>query len=195
MLSLFMPLLISLLFLAVLGVVTWTTVKVIRNNQVAQNSHRKPVKSGIAGWLVIVAIGLAIVPLLMLFQLPKDYVPLFNDGTYNLLTNEDSRLYHPLWRFVIWLEIAINIILFFVFIYLNFLLYTKKALFPTLFICTACAIVLLIVLSAITFKILLPTAPLLNADIIRALLAATLCASIWVPYMLLSKRVKATFVR
>lgn len=195
MLSLFMPLLISLLFLAVLGVVTWTTVKVIRNNQVAQNSDRKPVKSSIAGWLTIVAIGLATVPLLMLFQLPKDYVPLFNDGTYNLLTNEDSRLYHPLWRFVIWLEIAINIILFFVFIYLNFLLYTKKALFPTLFICTACAIVLLIVLSAITFKILLPTAPLLNADIIRALLAATLCASIWVPYMLLSKRVKATFVR
>lgn len=170
-------------------------MKVIRNDQVVQTSDRKPVKSGIAGWLIIVAIGLAIMPLLMFFQLPKDYVPLFNDGTYNLLTNVDSRLYHPLWRFVIWLEIAINSILFFVFIYLNFLLYTKRAIFPRLFICTACAIVLLIVLSAITFKLLLPTAPLLNADIIRALLAATLCASIWVPYMLLSKRVKATFTR
>ena len=190
-----MPLLISLLFLAVLGVVAWTTVKVIRNNQVADTSDRKAVKSGIAGWLIIVAIGLAIIPLLMFFQLPKDYVPLFNDGTYNLLTSVDSRLYHPLWRFVIWLEIAINTILFFAFIYLNFLLYTKNVLFPKLFICTACAFVLLIVLSAITFKLLLPTAPLLNADIIRALLAATLCASIWVPYMLLSKRVKATFVR
>lgn len=85
-----MPLLISLLFLAVLGVVSWTTVKVIRNNQVADTSDRKAVKSGIAGWLIIVAIGLAIIPLLMFFQLPKDYVPLFNDGTYNLLTSIDS---------------------------------------------------------------------------------------------------------
>lgn len=66
---------------------------------------------GIGGWMVLPMLGLAFSPLLMVFTLLRDILPIFTDGTFAAITTPGHPAYHPLWAPLLCLEVASNVIL------------------------------------------------------------------------------------
>ena len=72
-------------------------------------------------------------------------------------------------------------------IYIIFLFFTKKKIFPKYFIITKILYVVIFI-----FLVIIKNT---SSIFIEGLAQNTLSACIWIPYMLVSKRVKATFIK
>jgi len=148
---------------------------------------------GIGGWLILPVLGLFVFPVRVLISLVTDYVPIFQDGIWGNLTTPGSEVYHSLWAPVIIAEIFCNVGFLLFDLALLYLLFTKSHRFPVAFIVFTLANLLFIVSdAAIAWQIPAVAARGLEgvgAEIARALLVA----AVWVPYMLVSKRVRNTF--
>ncbi|MDE3202249.1 MAG: DUF2569 family protein [Acidobacteriota bacterium] len=139
--------------------------------------------TGIGGWLILSAIGLALAPFMNLFALFTDGRLLINPGAREYLTNHTG-LY-----LLILFEIASNLVFILYSTGLNILFYTRRKAFPIAMIVFLAASVLVISIDHIGIAQLdLPSKP---AELLRALIAAI----IWIPYFLRSRRVALTFVR
>ncbi|HEX6591249.1 MAG TPA: DUF2569 domain-containing protein [Moraxellaceae bacterium] len=150
---------------------------------------------GIGGWLILPAIGLIAIPIQIALSFYTDYLPIFRDGGWELLTTPGSEHYHPLWARTIVYEIIGSAAYLLFGLYVAFLFFSKSYKFP------AFMIVLLVA------NIVLAAGSLYLADLIPAIEAgekmqmsseitrAVLSALIWIPYFVVSKRVKNTFVR
>lgn len=137
---------------------------------------------GIAGWLVLVAINLALAPLGLLFAFASDLLLLKSGQIQGLLAA------HPAVRDVLMFDAVCDVILLAVLIVLNVLFYRKKKTFPRWFI--VFLVVDLILALGIHQAMLnyVPTYPSLAA------FGSFVSACGWIAYFLLSKRVKQTFV-
>ena len=148
---------------------------------------------GIGGWLILPVLGLFVFPVRVLISLVTDYVPIFQDGIWGNLTTPGSEVYHSLWAPVIIAEIFCNVGFLLFDLALLYLLFTKSHRFPVAFIVFTLANLLFIVSdAAIAWQIPAVAARGLEGvggEIARALLVAV----VWVPYMLVSKRVRNTF--
>lgn len=150
--------------------------------------------NGLRGWLILVAIGVIIAPIRLLsVELPM-YNEILNDGSWELLTSADSELYHPLWAPVLITEITFSFVLLLASLYLVVLFFSKHYLFPLVFIAITLAMLVFIPFDAWLVSQVLPEESFLNGQTVRDLLRTLISAAIWIPYMLVSKRVKATFV-
>lgn len=151
--------------------------------------------SGIGGWLILVAIGLILSPIRLLLTLAVDFLPLFTDGTWEALTTTGSEVYHPLWAPIILGEVAGNIGFLGTGIALLVLFFMESRSFPTLFIAVAFINLAFIVGDALVVSVLVPDVPVFDAETTREIARSLFAVAVWVPYMLVSKRVKNTFVR
>lgn len=149
---------------------------------------------GLGGWLILVGIGIVITPLRIAILEMPGFFEIFSNGTYAALTSPTSPYYHPLWSFILIGEIAINFCILIAWCYLAFLFFTKKKLFPKLYIAVFLSSMVIIILDALAVHHVVPDLPLFNPDTSRELLRTVVGVVIWCPYMLVSKRVKATFV-
>ena len=137
---------------------------------------------GIGGWLILPAIGLALSPFLSLHGIYTDLRVLSNRSYENYLATHEGL------AGLILFEAINNTIFLFAAIYINFLLYTKKRLFP----------IAVIVFYAGSFILLLTD----NLIALRynphsewtTVARVFITCIIWIPYFLSSQRVKATFV-
>ena len=75
-----------------------------------------------------------------------------------------------------------------------YLFFSKKAVFTKWFIGLAVFSLVYMIANAFAIKLVLPSKPVFDPDTVRRLLPSLGAIVIWVPYMLKSKRVKATFV-
>lgn len=149
---------------------------------------------GLKGWLILVAIGLIIAPIRLLsVELPM-YNEILNDGTWEVLTSVDSELYHPLWAPLLSMEIAFNLIMLVASLYLIVLFFGKHYLFPRVFITIMLVTAVFMPIDAWLVTQVAPNEPFFDTQTLRDFLRTLVSAAIWVPYMLVSKRVKATFV-
>jgi hypothetical protein len=73
--------------------------------------------------------------------------------------------------------------------------FTKSKHFPKWYIGVAVFSLFFIVADAFAVKPVLPSEPIFDPDTVKELMRAVIMVVIWVPYMLVSKRVKATFVK
>ncbi|HCK0618515.1 hypothetical protein CGI93_23190 [Vibrio parahaemolyticus] len=55
----------------------------------------EPLKIG--GWLILIAIGVVIAPVRLLYFVGVTYPSIFIDGTWEVLTTYGSEIYSPLW--------------------------------------------------------------------------------------------------
>ena len=149
---------------------------------------------GLGGWLVLVGIGIVVAPLINAYIVLTTFAPIFAGGTWETLTTVGAENYHPMWAPLLIGEVVISTAFVFVYCYLAYLFFTRRKSFPLLFIYTALASVIFIPLDAWVASFVLTDEPIFDPTTTMEFGRALVYAIVWIPYMLTSKRVKATFI-
>lgn len=150
---------------------------------------------GLGGWLALAGLGIIFSPLRIIVQLLPTYSELFSNGSWAALTTPGTEVYNPLWTPILLGEMAINGGLVLVWGFIAFLFFSKKRVFPKWYIGILLFTLVFMLVDALTIKAVLPNQPVFDAETAKELGRSLFATLIWVPYMLVSKRVKATFVR
>lgn len=142
----------------------------------------------IGGWLILVLIGLIVTPIRLGLSLLKDSLPLFD--TMPLLEA------YPKLQAMIYVETIGNIIFVLFAIILLIMMTSKDRRFPKLMIAFYLANLIFVLGDAIYVS----QVPVLeqfadSGDSTKEIARAVVGTAIWVPYMLVSTRVKRTFIK
>jgi membrane-bound metal-dependent hydrolase YbcI (DUF457 family) len=78
--------------------------------------------------------------------------------------------------------------------YLILLFFKKKVEFAKWYIGIAVSSLLFIIVDAFAIRLVIPDAPIFDKETNMEVIRGVITVVIWVPYMLISERVKATFV-
>jgi hypothetical protein len=149
---------------------------------------------GIGGWLILPLLGLIAMPIRLGISLINDFLPIFQQGIWEVLTTPGTDAYHHLWAPLLTFEIMGNLLFITLALVLLYLLLTKSPYFPSLFIFFL-ASNLVFVIADFFFADLIPAIAAQNdPQPLKEVVRTVIGASIWIPYMLCSKRVKNTFV-
>lgn len=151
--------------------------------------------NGLGGWLILVAFALLINPIRLIFVIIKN-VNVFSLWKWQALTTPGTESYNSVWAPLLMFELlgqitlilfmAIGIVLFF----------QKRRLFPRWYIAALLVNALFVLGDVIGFHFLGTAATAQMRQILdRSTLSAFVGCMIWIPYMLKSERVKATFIR
>ena len=148
---------------------------------------------GIGGWLILVAIGLCVQPVLLLKAI-ADNVAIFDPDTWRALTTPGVPAYHPLWAPLLLGETGVNLVLFAWSGVLLYVFVAKRRGFPRLVVAYM-GVSLAAVLADLALARTIPSAQAhLTASDYRQVGRSTISAAVWIPYFLRSRRVAATFV-
>ena len=169
---------------------------------------------GLGGWLILVAIGLCITPIMLGISVMRDFLPIFQEGYWEIFTTPGSAMYHRLWGPLIIFEIIGNVFFMIFSIILIFLFFRKFYRFPTLVVVFTASNVLFLISDLVfvdfVFKDLIlalasedealasefkALALEDDGEDFKNLFQRIISAMIWIPYLLASKRVKNTFVK
>src|SRR5204862_3805174 len=117
---------------------------------------------------------------------------IFNLDTWQKLTHIGQPAYHPYWMPTLLFELVFNSLIFVYSILLLVLFFKRRAAWPRcyigFFVITVCGLVIDYALGT-----QIPAAAGSLGDSIKTLGQSLFAAIIWIPYCLVSKRVKATF--
>jgi len=149
---------------------------------------------GIGGWLILVAIGIVITPIRLTIIMLTTYPEIFSTGTWEALTTQGTYVYSPMWGPIIIGEILINCGILLAWLYMSYLFFSKKIVFPKWYIGLVFFSLVFIIADAFAIKLVMPSEPVFDPDTMKELMRALFMVLVWVPYMLISKRVKATFI-
>jgi hypothetical protein len=149
-----------------------------------------PSLDGIGGWLLLVGIGILFTPLRLVFDIVSLF-PSYGADTWARLTTPGSPDYHSLWATLLIGELLGNA-LFLGFSVLNAALFLqKRRSFPWFFIAFLVTNAVFLMIDGALAAIVSGKAD--DTASAMALVRSITATSIWVPYFLASKRVKATF--
>lgn len=150
--------------------------------------------AGLGGWLTLVGLGLIASPLRLGTFLVQTFLPIFQDGTWEILTTPGNEAYHPLWAPLLIFEVLGNAVFIAAGLLLLALFFRRSSWFPTLYITYVIANLLFILVDAWLGSLVLADESMFDPDTARELFRSLLSGVIWVPYMIVSKRVRNTFV-
>ncbi|HKX33378.1 MAG TPA: DUF2569 domain-containing protein [Blastocatellia bacterium] len=168
----------------------------------AADLDRSPAVAGeekpprIGGWLIMVAIGLCFNLLQNLSSAVDSMALVIRTSLWRRLTDPASPTYHPSWKLLLIFEAAANLLILLATIAALWLFFRKKRAFPKL---TAISLPLIFV-AGMTSYFLARDIPAVveSAEYARQwdfLVMRFVMLHLWIPYLLLSKRVRRTFVR
>ncbi len=138
---------------------------------------------GIGGWLILVAIALFLSPLGDVARIYADLSTLYGGGLEQVISD------HPGVTNLMVSQIVADTIFFIGLLALNYLFYRKNKMFPRLMIVYLCVHTIYVL-----FRSHANDAVLGTHDFEASAASATAGASIWISYLVSSKRVKATFL-
>jgi ABC-type multidrug transport system permease subunit len=150
--------------------------------------------AGLGGWLIFVGIGLVVRPLWILTNVAPSVVAVFTNGSWHELTTPGSPQFHPLWRVILLYELVGNLGIVLAGIWLLVLFVHRSPSFPKWFIGLAVFVPLFILGDSWLSIQIHPEEPFWDPPTILNFTRTTFSGLLWIPYMLLSKRVRATFV-
>jgi len=150
--------------------------------------------AGIKGWLILIAIGIITNPIRIAMQMYETYTNSFSSEAWSLLTTPESPIYNPFWKPLLIGEVIIDSVVLLSTIYMVYLFFAKKSSFPKWYIALALFSFFIIIADSYALKLLMPNEEVFDHDTMKELSRSLFTIAIWVPYMLVSKRVKATFV-
>ncbi len=150
---------------------------------------------GIKGWLVIVAIGRILAPLILLYNIFIATLPLFTSGMLEELSNPANEYYSPLWKPLVMFELVGNILFLILNVVLLYWFFAKKKKFIAGFIATILSSLIFNLFDVFLMMQLQSTyATDLGLDYASVIIGPAVNFLIWVPYVLKSLRVKNTFI-
>lgn len=138
---------------------------------------------GIGGWLILVAIGLGVDSIGMLFGVGATFLLLIDPYSQKFLGD-----HHGIESQLV-IQVAIEAFLFVILLVLNFLFYGKRKIFPAWMISYLAAG---FVLSFINQQMMMRFTKAFSS---LGVFLSFVDACFWIPYFLCSERVKQTFVR
>lgn len=156
--------------------------------------HESEEPSGLKGWLLLVGLGVALSPVRLLRELYALYLPVFTDGTWAAFTDPASPDYTPYYAGSVIIEMLTDVAFFILSLWLAYLFFTKSPLFPKVFIGLLLASPAMIFFCYWLRTWPFPDETLFNEELVTSVILSCVPAVIWIPYMLLSKRVRNTFV-
>lgn len=150
---------------------------------------------GLGGWLILVAVGLLVRPVMILFTIIQAKDGYFNAGAWQLLSTPGTEHHLPNFTLVAPLELIVNFTLFTYAVFLPVLFFRRSHLFPR-------AIQVFLGLCVLTAFFGIWSNSLLGQvdapqklEAYRLLVQTVIGAVIWIPYFSMSRRVQRTFVR
>ena len=143
---------------------------------------------GLGGWLTLIGISLVLSPLLMLSTIAKSDLPMLLDAKYQPFLEKHTAIH-----MLILFEVATNLCFIAVLGALNYLFFKKKRSFPTYMILYLAFHVVFLCGDAVAAYVISP-ATQGSAESVSSTIRTVVSAAVWVPYFLISRRVKATFV-
>lgn len=150
---------------------------------------------GLGGWLILPAIGLILSPVRLLVSLINDLLPIFQEGYWEILTTPGSDAYHPFWAPFIMFEVVGNLFFTVFSIALIILFFTKSYRFPKLMITYLLSNLLFVVGDFFLVDLIPGIGEETEFEALGEIAKISVSVAIWVPYFLVSKRVKNTFVK
>lgn len=149
---------------------------------------------GLAGWLILVGFGIIISTIKAIALLASLYKPYINSDLLDKITNSNSPTYIPNFVVLFSVETVFNIFIVFASIYLIYLYFTKKKVFPKYFIFINLLTILSVPIDGYLTSIIIPNENILDQETIKSFFQSLVSGAIWIPYMLKSVRVKNTFI-
>ena len=149
---------------------------------------------GLGGWLILVGIGIIIGPMLVAYEFIPLYYSIFTDGSFEYVTTPGTEAYHKFWGPLLIFESVYNSLMLVALLYLIYLFFSKHYLFPGVYIAVTLISVVIIPLDAWLGSFVITDEPMFDPVTAKEFARSIIAAAVWVPYMLVSKRVKATFV-
>ncbi len=143
---------------------------------------------GLGGWLILSGIGLILSPFVLLVAVAKSNLPLLTDVRYQPYLEK-----HPAIHGLALFEVATNLCFIAVLGALNYLFFKKKRAFPTYMILYLTFHVVVLLGDTASVHLILP-ATKVSAQALSNITRTFAAAAIWIPYYLVSRRVKLTFV-
>jgi hypothetical protein len=153
-----------------------------------------PTQKGIGGWLILVVISLVVSPVRIGYFMATDILPIFRDGAWSILTTPGSAAYHVLWGPLLIFETIGNLGTIALGLTTLWFLAHKSRRTPKLAIAWLLWSSTLVVVDFFVTDLIPAAAAHPDPGSARELVRALVSLAIWVPYFLVSKRVKATFV-
>ncbi len=151
----------------------------------------------IGGWLILTAIALVVNPLLLLYQIIKT-IPTLSGETWAMLTTPGTTVYHPMWAPLTIFELLVNVAFLFFLIVLAVFFFQKRRVFPKLFIAFLLLDLAYLVIDYLAGSAVVNSIPALAGQgtqgVGMTIIRNGIYSLIWIPYFLVSKRVKGTFV-
>jgi hypothetical protein len=149
---------------------------------------------GIGGWLVLPLLGLIVTPIRIAIQTVRDLAPAFSPATWEALTTPGGPAYDPMWAPVIVFEAVASFTLVAFTLILLWLFFRKSRRVPLLMILWLLTTIGLQVADLALAAQIPVIASQPDPQSLGELARSAVGALIWIPYFLVSKRVKNTFV-
>lgn len=144
---------------------------------------------GFGGWLILLTLGLLLTFGQSLFYLLDSLYPMFTDGTIQQLIDYDRS-----WGIIIFMEFFIHIFIVFSIILIGIFCLKQLKIFKTSVISF---LVVSFIFSIVAYFVYLsnPDTAVDSSTQLENIFRQFVYGAIWIPYMLLSKRVKNTFIK
>lgn len=149
---------------------------------------------GLRGWLIWVSIGIVISPLLQIVSFAQNIEGYFSLDVWHNVAVPSGVDYDPLFGPLLTLEMLGNQTLITMSFLTLYLFFAKRSLFPKVFIVFSIFTLIFLLTDSILGEQIPMIAEGTDPEESRAIGRAIGRCVIWCPYMLMSKRVKATFV-
>lgn len=148
----------------------------------------------IGGWLILLAIGLVLSPIRLIFTLFTTHFPIFTGDSWIALTTESSQYYISGFGPLLIVEVIGNLICLALSLYLLRLFFSRQRSFPKWYIGTMFFYLAFITLDSLAVSIIMPHVSFLDKGIIFSILGSVLALSIWGTYLIKSQRSQRTFI-
>ncbi len=148
--------------------------------------------NGIGGWLLLLAIGQALLPLRFLPPIYKIFSTTMDTNSWRSLTDPIESSYNAWWAPTLLFELFFNLGALVFAVLLIALFFTKKAAWRRAFALFS----IFFLVGAVLDTVLVDRIPSAAEPLLTSVVGVApivLASAIWIPYVLFSKRVKATF--
>ena len=144
---------------------------------------------GLGGWLILVGIGRAIAPFLLLRTMARTNYPALAGAKFQPFLDK-----HPVYHGLLLFEFATNICYLVLTMALIYLFFKRRRSFPAYMILFS-VFQLVAHTADITASHIILHSSKFSPRTIGGIFGTFLAAAIWIPYFLVSRRVKVTFVQ